>query len=108
MPSTITIMPARNRMVAQLMPPDELSSCPTAYQKSGRKMAAKLRVFQIASRLCMQRPNTTIRVSAAPIRVMIYRSIFSVIMRPNITTKMDTAAICAIIWYCASGFPRFC
>ena len=66
MPSTMIIMPMKNTMVDQLMPEEELSAAPGAYQNSPFRKHSRFRVFQAASGLCMHTRNTRTRVQAAP------------------------------------------
>ena len=97
MPSTITIIPAINIIVAQFIPLELSPPSDAVYQKPAVKMLFKLSVFDIASMLCMLIPNTTSIVSPAQISVTRCRSIFSDITSANISTKINKAKICDVI-----------
>ena len=95
MPSTMIIMPARNTMVSQLMPP--LSEASALYQKEVWKKLSRFRVSHTAEMLCMQTPKTSNSVAAAQTRVTRCRGAFSVMMKPNMMRKMIVAKIWAAI-----------
>ena len=69
-PSTIIIIPAMNMIVAQFTPLFMDASTFFAYQKLEAVIELRLSEVHTASMLCMQRPNTMIRVAAAPVRVI--------------------------------------
>ena len=100
MPSTMIIMPARNTMVSQLMPP--LSEASALYQKEPWKKHSRFRVSHTAETLRMQTPKTSSSVAAAQTRVTRWRGAFSVMMKPNMMRKMIVARIWA-----AMGPPSF-
>ena len=62
--STMSIMPATNKIVAQLMPVDALSLAPDRYQNDGVTKLSRLRVSQMALPSCIHRPNTTTSIKS--------------------------------------------
>ena len=96
-PSTIIIIPARNMIVAQLTPPVLSDELPASYQKPSVNMFLTLSVSVKALILCIDRPNTRTAVASPQHSVTRHFSILSVIMSTNITIKMVSARIFAII-----------
>ena len=94
MPSTITIIPAMNTMVDQLMPVLD-SDEPT--QKLFWIKQLRFSVSQMAPPSCMHRPNTSTSTRAPLPSVTHWRGNRSQMMRANITTKMATARIFSMI-----------
>ncbi len=97
MPSTMIIMPAKNRMVAQLMPLVLSEASPAAYQNSSVPICATFKVSQKASKLRMAKPKTNTQVAAPQPKVTMWRSILSIMIMTNIMTKIVTAKILANI-----------
>ena len=93
MPSTITIMPAIKIMVAQLIPLELSSACPAVCQNDDVKMLFKFNVCVMAEKLCMHTPKTMTSVARAQSSVTTWRSSFSEITRPNMSTNIVTAKI---------------
>lgn len=91
MPSTMIIMPAINKIVAQLIPPTVSAPSLAPYQNAGVKMLCTFNVDQIAGHEPMQTPNTSSSVAAPHPSVTTCRSILSKIINTNMTTKIDTA-----------------
>ena len=94
MPSTITIMPAMNTMVDQLMPPED-SDAP--YQKVLWPKADRFRVSHMAPPSCIQTPNTSTSISAPQPSVTHWRGMRSSTISRNMMTKITNAAISATI-----------
>lgn len=94
MPSTITIMPAMNTMVDQLMPPED-SDAP--YQKVLWPKADRFRVSHMAPPSCIQMPNTSTSISAPQPSVTHWRGMRSSTISRNMMTKITNAAISATI-----------
>ena len=94
MPSTITIMPAMNTMVDQLMPPED-SDAP--YQKVLWPKADRFRVSHMAPPSCIQTPNTSTSISAPQPSVTHWRGMRSSTISRNIMTKITNAASSATI-----------
>lgn len=94
MPSTITIMPAMNTMVDQLMPPED-SDAP--YQKVLWPKADRFRVSHMAPPSCIQTPNTSTSISAPQPSVTHWRGMRSSTISRNIMTKITSAASSATI-----------
>ena len=63
-PSTITIIPARKIIVAQLIPPVLSDEAPALYQNESVKMFLIFNVSSIASMLCIATPNTRTSVAS--------------------------------------------
>ena len=63
-PSTITIIPARKMIVAQLIPPVLSDEAPASYQNESVKMFLIFNVSSIASMLCIATPNTRTSVAS--------------------------------------------
>ena len=93
----MTIIPAKNRIVAQLTPADSSSAAPLSYQKLSVKMLFKFKVSITARPLCIATPNTSTRVAAPQARVTKWRSNLSRMIKTNIRMKMIPASTLAII-----------
>lgn len=63
-PSTITIIPTRKIIVAQLIPPVLSDEAPASYQNESVKMFLIFNVSSIASMLCIATPNTRTSVAS--------------------------------------------
>ena len=96
-PSTISIMPAMNRIVDQLIPEEDSPASPASYQKLTEKKFCRLRVFQIAAGLFMQTPNTSTSIRSPQTRDTTCLSIFSLTIKRNIAANNITAKICAAV-----------
>ena len=94
-PSTITIIPNRKMMVAQLTP---LLDSPPPYQNPNVPIVLKFKVSTTACIECNPSPNTKTNVKRPQPRVMYCFSTTSVTIRINIATKITTANTCANIF----------
>ena len=114
-PSTMIIIPVKNRIVAQLIPLDSSAASPAEYQKPGVKILCTLSVSTIADFINppspptrpIPTPNTRSSVRRPQARVTYCFSIFSVMIMINITIKIVTARILATnIPHSSFNFPR--
>ena len=86
-------------IVDQLIPDEDSPASLDACQKSAVKILPIFSVSTIALPLCIVIPNTKRIISRPQPSVTMCLSIFSVMIRANITRKIRTAKICDTIMY---------
>ena len=86
-------------IVDQLIPDEDSPASLEACQKSAVKILPIFSVSMIALPLCIVIPNTKRIISRPQPNVTMCLSIFSVMIRANITRKIRTAKICDTIMY---------
>ena len=93
----MTIIPAINMIVDQLIPLDDSTDSSVTYQKSTVKILCRFKVSMTASTLRIPKPNTKSSVKIPQPIVMFCLSKCSITIIINITTKITNAKICAIV-----------